>query len=70
MTIQQRFEIGTKYKTSGKHPKLCTVVDVLRTYNSAGDLVKLRYVSEHEFLGQTVTDYDVPDAAIAKGKIC
>ena len=69
MTIEQRFEIGTKYKTRGKHPKLCTVIDVLRTYNSKGELVKLRYVSVHEFLGQHVMDYDVVDATIAMGKV-
>ena len=51
MAIEQRFAIGTKYKTRGKAPRICTEVDVLRTYNSAGELVKLRYVSQHEFLG-------------------
>lgn len=69
MTIEQRFEIGTKYKTRGKAPRICTVIDVLRTYNSIGQLVKLRYVSQHEFLGQLVTDWDVVDATIAIGEI-
>lgn len=69
MTIEQRFEIGTKYKTRGKHPKLCIVIDVLKTYNSQGELVKLRYVSSHDFLGQKVIDWDVVDATIAMGKI-
>lgn len=63
----QRFPIGTRYLTRGKHPLLCTVVDVLRTYNSGGDLVRLRYVATHQFCGQTVTDSDVCDTTIARG---
>lgn len=61
--------IGTKYKTRGKHPKICTVVDVLKTYNGAGELVKLRYVSEHDFCGQMVTDSDVVIVTIQRGLI-
>lgn len=67
MTTAQRFAIGTKYTTRGANPRLCTVVDVLRTYNSAGDLVRLRYVSTHEFLGQTLENGDVTDTTIAMG---
>lgn len=62
------WNIGTTYKTRGKHPKLCTVVDVLKTYNSVGELVSTRYVSEHEFCGQIVTDRDVVAATIALGQ--
>ena len=61
--------IGVVYKTRGKHPKICTVVDRLETYNSKGELVKTRYVSEHEFLGQTVTDNDVVPVTILRGRI-
>lgn len=67
--IEQRFAIGTRYLTRGKAPRLCTVTDVLRTYNSANELVRLRYVATHEFMGQTMTDGDVCDAAIAMGKL-
>lgn len=66
-STDQRFPIGTQYLTRGKHPLLCTVVDVLRTYNSRGDLVRLRYVATHQFCGQTVTDGDVCDTTIARG---
>ncbi len=59
-----------QYKPRGrKHPKLCTVVDVLKTYNKAGELVKTRYVSEHEFLGQTVIDRDVCETTILRGEV-
>lgn len=64
---EPRFSIGTQYLTRGKHPRLCTVTDVLRTYNSAGELVRLRYVATHEFMGQTLTDSDVCDTTIAMG---
>ncbi len=67
--LYPRFKIGQKYKSRGKHPKLCTVKDILKTYNSAGELVRIRYVATHEFSGQIVTDYDVVDATIARGVI-
>jgi hypothetical protein len=57
------------YKSRGKSPRVCTVTDILTTYNSKGELVKTRYVSTHEFMGQTVTEYDVPASAISMGLI-
>lgn len=69
MSKSARFEIGTKFRSSGKHPKICTVVDILTTYNSAGEVHKIRYVATHEFLGQIVTNYDVCDVEIARGII-
>lgn len=63
------YEIGTKYKTRGKHPNLCTVTDIYKTYNSAGDLVKVRYEAQHEFCGQIVNDHDVCATTIAMGLI-
>ena len=67
--IHPRFQIGQQFKTRGKHPRLCTVTDIWRTYDAKGELVKLRYVATHEFMGQTMTDYDVVDATIAMGAI-
>ena len=61
--------IGVIYKTRGKNPKICTVVDRLDTYNSKGELVKTRYVSEHEFLGQKVTNNDVARSTILMNKL-
>jgi hypothetical protein len=57
------------YKSRGKSPRVCTVTDILTTYNSKGELVKTRYVSTHEFMGQTVTEYDVPASAVSIGLI-
>lgn len=62
-----RFSVGTVFQSSGRHPRLCTVIDILRTYNSAGQLVKVRYVAEHEVCGQMVRDSDVCDTTIARG---
>lgn len=61
--------IGTKFNSGGKAPRECTVVDVYKTYNSRNELVKTTYVATHEFLGQTVTNYDVPRAMIQRGLI-
>lgn len=69
MEREPRFTIGTKFKTRGKRPRLCTVTDILKTYNSRGELVKLRYVAEHEFAGQIVTDHDVVETTIAMGTV-
>ena len=63
----QRFPIGTKYFTRGKHPRLCTVTDYHVTRNMRGEVVRARYVSEHDFLGQAVTNNDVCDTTVARG---
>ena len=63
MTLTPRFPIGTKFLSSGKD--VCTVVDILKTYNNAGELVRIRYVAAHPFMGQDVYDYDVVDTTIA-----
>jgi hypothetical protein len=63
------YAIGTKYKTRGKHPKVCTITDIYKTYNSAGKLVKVRYEAQHEFCGQVVNDHDVCQATVALGLI-
>ena len=64
-----RFKIGTMFKTRHKHPRVCTVIDIYRTYNSKDEMVSFSYVSSHEFLGQAVLDRDVPESTIAMGLI-
>jgi hypothetical protein len=64
---EARFPIGTVYMSRGKHPRRCTVVDIWRTYDAKGEMVRLRYVAEHSFMGDTVLDRDVPETAIAMG---
>ncbi len=65
----ETYPIGTQYKTRGKHPRLCTVIDILKTYNYSGDLVSIRYVSTHDLLGQSVLDRDVVATTIAMGLV-
>jgi hypothetical protein len=66
---EPKFKVGTKYRTRHKNPKLCTVVDILKTYNLAGELVSIRYQSVHECLGQNVVEGDVVETTIAMGLI-
>lgn len=64
---QAKFPIGTQFirvSAKGKRRDLCTVVDIYRTYNAEGKLVSLRYVAEHDFMGQKVMDYDVVETTI------
>lgn len=61
--------IGAIFRTRGKAPRTCRVTDVLRTYNSKGDLVKVRFVAVHDVCGQAVTDYDVVKTTIDMGRI-
>ena len=62
-----RFAIGQQFIPIGKRKDVCTVTDILRTYNAKNELVSIRYVATHEFMGQTVTDHDVCEATIARG---
>jgi len=64
------YPVGTRFIRQGrKHARTETVVDMLTTHNIAGETVKVRYVSQHEFMGQTVTDHDVVPTTIARGII-
>ena len=67
MSINIRFAIGQKFKTRGKHPRICTITDILRTYNAADELVSIRYTATHDFCGQTVSETNICDATIAMG---
>lgn len=64
-----RFQIGQQFNTRGKFPRLCTVTDILTTYNSKGEFVELRYVATHQIAGQTVTDRNVIETSIAMGAV-
>jgi len=65
--------IGTKFiKQRGKltnNERVETVTDILKTYNSAGEHIKTRYVATHPFCGQERTDSDVLGVTIQKGLI-
>jgi hypothetical protein len=61
--------IGKQYLTRGKAPRLCTVTDKHTTTNSDGEVVKVRYVSVHDFMGQHVVNLDVVRATILRGEV-
>lgn len=59
-----KYPIGFKFFNRGKRKDLCTITDFLTTKNIHGEIIKTRYVATHDFLGQTVTDYDVTENSI------
>lgn len=61
-----RFPIGTTFNNRGK---IATVIDILTTYNIKKEVVKIRYVSVHNFLKQEIINDDVVDATIARNLI-
>jgi hypothetical protein len=62
--------IGTKFIRRGtKRKDVETVVDILTTTNSLGEIVAVRYVSTHDFMGQKVTDSDIVSATILRGEM-
>lgn len=68
--MKARFKIGQQFiRQHTKRKDVETITDILTTRNTSDEVVKIRYVAEHDFMGQTVTDYDVLDTTIAKGLI-
>ena len=55
------YPIGYKFTLSRgrKNPLECEVVDHLTTTNSCGEVVAFRYVTQHKFMGQTISDSHV-----------
>jgi hypothetical protein len=56
--------IGTKYKN--RKGQTCTVTDIHTTTNTAGEVVRVRYVAAHEFCGQNITERDIPETTILR----
>jgi hypothetical protein len=62
-----RFQIGQQFMSPGKHPRLCTVTDILRTYNAEGSLIHTRYEATHAGpFGSSITNHDVCETSIAR----
>ena len=64
-----RWSIGDEYQPVGDHKARCTVTDVVRTFGENGQL-RISYISQHEFLNQMVTNYDVSETMIARCRFC
>ena len=62
-------QIGTMFMSYGKHKKECIVTDIYKTYNNSGELVKKTYVATHDFCGQIITEYDIPESTIRRNII-
>lgn len=64
-----RFPIGLTFSRK-RFPKAkelteYRIVDILKTFNNAGECVKLEYVIAHDFMGQSITEC-VVDTTIAR----
>jgi chorismate synthase len=72
MGKQPQFEIGTQFiRRAGKYRKrrvIETVIDILTTTDSRGEVVEILYLVTHDFLGQPVADRVVA-TTIAMGEI-
>lgn len=69
MVHQPKFKIGQQFRPVGKQARICTIEDIHRTYNSKNELVKVRYVVSHTFMGQTIMDYDCVETTIARAQL-
>ena len=67
-SAKMRFPVGTIYTPRGKHSKPHAVIDYHVTRNLAGEIVRCRYVSVCQLLGQDLIDYDVAETTIARGE--
>jgi hypothetical protein len=63
---EPRFAVQ-QFKTFGRYTRWCRIVDIHRTYNLAGELVKVRYVATYDLHGQTTCDMDVEERRVAIG---
>lgn len=68
MQREPKYQVGQKFKTRGKFPRECTVIDIYKTYNLKGEMIELRYIATHEMMGQIVTG-EYPETTIDMGKI-
>lgn len=68
---KMKYPIGTKFTLKRpNYTRECEVIDYRFLFDSKGNLIQTRYVTQHTTLGQPVRDYDVVqttiDRALAK----
>ena len=67
MTSDVKFILGTHFIPRSDMPHcIYTVIDVWRTFNWQGDLVKVEYVAEHSLAGQRIESHEC-ETTIAMG---
>ena len=66
--MKTKYSIGTEFIKVGRKNKNSWVVrDILITRDSSDTIVKIRYLCEGTFLGQSMMDDDVVETTIARG---
>lgn len=69
MKTEARFPIGTQFIPVGnKRKDVYTVVDILTTTKSNGEIFKIEYACQHMFMGQIMNTTAI-DTTIARGLI-
>lgn len=69
MIAREDIKIGLKFiRPHTKRKDVETITDILKTYNSKGELVRTRYVATHDFMGQMITDGDIVIVSIQRAE--
>lgn len=63
---KEDIKIGVQFLSSGKNKRVCTVIDILKTYNSKNELIKTSYIEQHDFCGQTLKS-EVVSVSVQRG---
>ncbi len=67
MIKREDIKIGLKFvRPWTKRKDVETITDIYETRNSAGELVRTRYVATHEFMGQQMVDSDIVIVSIQR----
>jgi len=52
--VNKTFSIGQQFTARGKRKDVCTIIDIYTTTNESGEVVCIRYIAQHEFMGQLI----------------
>jgi len=67
--MQAKYKIGLKFiRYSNKRKDIETINDILTTRNSKNEIVKIIYLTNHVFCGQTI-NAEIPASTIARSTI-
>jgi hypothetical protein len=66
---RKRYPVGYRFIRNGnKRKDIETIVDIYITRNEKNEVVGVVYVTEHDFNGQSIRDYNVLSATIARSQ--
>ena len=65
---EPRYQIGQQFvRYSSKRKDIETIIDIhVTTSTLTGEVVKVRYAASHDFMGQSLVDYDICESTIAR----